>query len=234
MERAVAGYAAFKGVEEDALTTNDPMKEPSVYQFAYWLFRYSGLVDVYGAEDRRVLLEALAAARQEVADLRQDITDIEAEVSTVYWEVTDGRFSKPNTRSGYILSEFERQLNEAAAEAEKEANARAENAEAMFADVRARVRECETEDKERAEDALRRLDLLEQGVLRERDEAYAHVKALKAGLQWALEEGGWRLIYHASEPPPSVIDARDRHNPKIVLTETADTQNGEADVPRSL
>ena len=48
MDRALAGYAAFKSVSEDRLVGNH-VGDPSVCSFAYWLFRYSGLVR--GVED---------------------------------------------------------------------------------------------------------------------------------------------------------------------------------------
>ena len=44
MEDAVDGYCKHMGFTRDEVTSN-PFKvgkKPSIYQFAYWLFRYSG------------------------------------------------------------------------------------------------------------------------------------------------------------------------------------------------
>lgn len=39
------------------------------------------------------------------------------------------------------------------------------------------------------------------------ERALQRIRDLEAGLTWALEEGGWRLWYHAATVPPPVIDA---------------------------
>jgi hypothetical protein len=43
-----------------------------------------------------------------------------------------------------------------------------------------------------------------QATESERDAALAEAAALREGLEWALREGGWRLWYYASDPPPAV------------------------------
>jgi hypothetical protein len=47
-----------------------------------------------------------------------------------------------------------------------------------------------------------------QAALRETREraetAEAGAAALREGLEWALREGGWRLWYYGSDPPPAV------------------------------
>ena len=40
MEQALHAYAKHRGIEYDSLVD----AEPSIYSFAYWLYRYSGLI----------------------------------------------------------------------------------------------------------------------------------------------------------------------------------------------
>jgi hypothetical protein len=46
LETAISKYAEFRKIDRDSLVGEQPGK-PSVYGFAYWLFRYSGLIQ-YG------------------------------------------------------------------------------------------------------------------------------------------------------------------------------------------
>lgn len=45
---------------------------------------------------------------------------------------------------------------------------------------------------------------LRDAVIKQRDEAQRRVGALTEALQWALDEGGWRLIYFSNNVPPII------------------------------
>lgn len=42
-------------------------------------------------------------------------------------------------------------------------------------------------------------------------------RELEAALQWALDQGGWKLLYYATGPIPDIINATDMFNARVRL-----------------
>lgn len=55
-----------------------------------------------------------------------------------------------------------------------------------------------------------------QEAREQRERAERAEAALARLADWALDAGGWRLFYYATEPPPGIFDLTDRINPDLV------------------
>lgn len=48
-----------------------------------------------------------------------------------------------------------------------------------------------------------------------------HVRKLEDVVQWALDEGGWRLIYYSDDPPHNLVNTGDMFGSRVNRWEAA-------------